>query len=218
MASNTTKPSKSEKRRQREYERRRDSFETEYVRTKYPKVYDEAVEFYNNLREEYPEKHDLRKTNEFKQWKSMQKKRKQEITGTPEPPPKTDNKHDLRKTNEFKQWKSMQEKRKQEITGTPEPPPKTDNMVLRIPLWNTSTLTSVQSLQTVSMEVLGEGTIYPSLQEEISSELIEEVLNELRQDPDLKDMFEMVETEFEQIGAEIEITEDNRLENELLQW
>ena len=65
---------------------------------------------------------------------------------------------------------------------------------------------------------IGGGTIYPSLQEEISSELIEEVLNELRQDPDLKDMFEMVETEFEQIGAEIEITEDNRLENELLQW
>ena len=182
MALNIAPLNKSEKRRQRDYGRRRDSFETEYVRTKYPKVYDEAAEFYNNLREEYPEKHDLRKTNEFKQWKSMQKKRKQEIT------------------------------------GTPEPPPKTDNMALRIPLWNTNTLTSVQLLQTVSMEVLGEGTIYPSLQEEISSELIEEVLNELRQDPDLKDMFEMVETEFEQIGAEIEITEDNRLENELLQW
>ena len=110
------------------------------------------------------------------------------------------------------------ETKKKEPTGTPEPPPKPDNMELRIPLFEKTTLTSAQSLQTVSEEVLGEGTIYPSLQEEISSELIEEVLNELRQDPDLKDMFEIVETEFEQIGAEIEITEDNRLENELLQW
>ena len=151
----------------------------EYVKTKYPKIYDEAVEFYNNLRKNYPEKHDLRKTNEFKQWKSKQEK--------------------------------------QETTGTPEPP-KPDNMELRIPLWNASTLASVQSLETVSEEVLGEGTIYPSLQEEISSELIEEILNDLRQDPDFKDMFEMIETEFEQIGAETEINEDNRLENELLQY
>ena len=179
MAANTAKLCKKDKRRQRDYGRRRDSFEMAYVKTKYPKIYDEATEFYNELRELYPTKCDLRKTDQFKVWKSKQE----------------------------------QEKGKQD---TPEPPPPADNMALKIPLFDTATLTSAQSLQTISEEVLGEGTIYPSLQEEIPGELIEEVLAELRQDPDLKDLFSTVEEDFEKLGAEIEIPEDTRLEDELI--
>ena len=65
---------------------------------------------------------------------------------------------------------------------------------------------------------MGEGQIYPSLQDGIPSELLEQLLKEMREDPDLKDIFSMVETEFEQLGAEIEINEDNRLEDELSTW
>ena len=173
MIPNTTTSSKKEKRRERDYGRRKDSFGMEYVRTKYPKIYGEALEFYEKIRKGYPTKHDLRKTTEFRQWK-----REEEQPLEPQAP----------KT------------------------PPADNLQLRVPLWDTSTLTSAQNLETVAQEVLGEGTIYPSLQDEIPSELIEEVLTELREDPDLKDIFE---TDFEQLGAGIVINEDNRLEDEL---
>ena len=126
MALNITPLSRSEKRRERDYERRKDSFGMEYVQTKYPKIYDETVDFYNNLRKEYPQKYDLWKTEEFKQWKRKQGKGGQQTTGT---------------------------------TDTPKPqvpkPPPSDGMQLRIPLWDTATLTSAQSLETVTMESIG---------------------------------------------------------------
>ena len=175
MIANTTTQSKKEKRRERDNGRRKDSFGMEYVRTKYPKIYGEALEFYEKIRKEYPRKYDLRKTIEFSQWKREQEKEQPLEPQAPKTPP-------------------------------------ADNLQLSVPLWDTSTLTSAQNLETVAQEVLGEGTIYPSLQDEISSELIEEVLTELREDPDLKDIFE---TDFEQLGAGIGINEDNRLEDEL---
>ena len=171
----SSQASKGEKRKAREYEKRKDSFTTEYVRIKYPHIYAESVKYYDKLRVFYPEKHDLRKTEQFKRWKRD--------TG----PHQAENSIKL-------------------------------NMELRIPLWDTTTLESVRDIHTVTEEVLGEG-IYPSLLEEVSPECVEQIIDELRQDPDLKDIFTAVESEFDQgldVGAEIEIDEDTRLENELL--
>ena len=56
-------------RRCKRYERRQAGFVQEYVETKYKAINDEAMEFYKSLNVSYPEKYDLRKTNEFKKWK-----------------------------------------------------------------------------------------------------------------------------------------------------
>ena len=90
-------------------------------------------------------------------------------------------------------------------------------MEFKIPLMKSPTVTT-QTLQTVTEEILQESTaIYPSLQKEIDPEVIERIINELRQDPDLKDMVTAVEEqiEVEQIGMDIDISIDDRLENEL---
>ena len=181
MALNITPPSKKEKRKDRDRGRRVNTFGMEYVQTKYPKIYNETMEFHDKLRELYPEKYDLRKTVEFKHFKLQQEKEGQQ-------------------------------------PQTLKPPAMVDNLQLRIPLWDKATLSSTQSLETVAEEVLGEGTIYPSLQDEIPNELIEKILEELREDPDLKDIFNIVEADFEQLGADIDIDEDIRLENELVSW
>ena len=74
-----------------------------------------------------------------------------------------------------------------------------------------------ETLQTVTDEVLQEGALEPSLHEEISPEVIEKIMAELRQDPGLKDIMTSVEEqlELEQVGLEIDISVDDRLEAEL---
>ena len=49
---------------------RQDLLISEYVQYKYFDVYSEAAEFYNTLNAQYPTKYDLRKTDEYKWWKS----------------------------------------------------------------------------------------------------------------------------------------------------
>ena len=103
-------------------------------------------------------------------------------------------------------------------------------MQLNIPLLEPSVIT--QTLHLVTQEtlqeegnplqvaaeeiVLTEGTLYPSLVDEIPSEVIERIIDQLRQDPGLKNIMDDIEqnTEFEQLGMDLELPED-RLENEL---
>ena len=79
---------------------------------------------------------------------------------------------------------------------------------------------TTETLQIVTEEILEEDTIQPSLHEELAPELIEKIIEELRTEPDLKDIFTYVEQqiEFEQLGMDIDIPEDNALEIELEQW
>ena len=102
-------------------------------------------------------------------------------------------------------------------------------MQLRIPLLEPSVVT--QTLQIVTEETLQENslqvaaeevvqettTLYPSLHEEIPSEVIDRIIRELREDPELRNIMTDLEQdlEFEQIGMDVDIPEDARLENEL---
>ena len=73
-------------------------------------------------------------------------------------------------------------------------------------------------LQVGAEEVVQESTtIYPSLDEEISDEILERIVRELREDPELRSIMTDIEKdiEFEQLGMDIEMPEDDRLENEL---
>ena len=90
-------------------------------------------------------------------------------------------------------------------------------MQLRIPLLDPPTVTT-QTLQVVTEEILQESTtLYPSLHEEIAPEDIERIISELRQDPDLQTIMTGIEQdlEFQQLGSDIDIPEDMRLENEI---
>ena len=107
--------------------------------------------------------------------------------------------------------------------SNPEPP-YVDNMQLRIPLLKSSAkrpTVTTKTLQTVTEEVLQEGAAFePSLCEEIDPEVLEKIVNELRVDPDLQNIFTNIEqqVEFEQLGMDIDIPEDNMLEKELENW
>ena len=116
---------------------------------------------------------------------------------------------------------------------TENPPPESPHqlkgkvMVLNIPLMSppaeTQEVPSVitETLQIVTDEVLQEYTvdgIEPSLHEEVSPEIVEKIMEELRQDPGLKDIMTTIEEqiELEQVGLDINIPdEDDRLEIEL---
>ena len=101
----------------------------------------------------------------------------------------------------------------------------TDNMQLRIPLFQRKSPTNhpavtVRTLQTVTEEVLEEGTLYPSLYEELSPDLLDKIISELRAEPDLQSILTSIEQEleFEQLGMDIDIPEHDLLENELENW
>ena len=106
-----------------------------------------------------------------------------------------------------------------------EPHVYRDNLQLRIPLIQYQpqtprpTVTS-ETLYTVTEEILEENTIQPTIFEELAPGMLDQIINELRQEPDLRDIFTDIEQqfEFEQLGMDIDISEDNTLENELDQW
>ena len=102
-------------------------------------------------------------------------------------------------------------------------------MQLRIPLLKPSVVT--ETLHIVTEETIQENplqvaveeiaqestTLHPSLQEEIPQDVIERIMSELREDPELRSIMTDIEQdlEFKQIGMEIDIQEDDQLENEL---
>ena len=103
-------------------------------------------------------------------------------------------------------------------------------MELKIPLIDPAVITETLSIQTEeiiqenTLEVASEGiiqeetpTLYPSLTEEIPQEIVDKIINELREDPELKTIMTGLEEEFEfeQIGMELDISDDDRLEIEL---
>ena len=80
--------------------------------------------------------------------------------------------------------------------------------------------TPVESNETVIDEVIQQSSdiLYPSLTEEISPEIMDKIITELREDPELKDIVVGIEQqiEVEEIGLEIDIPElDDPLQDEL---
>ena len=70
MATSYSNTYKNEKRNQSKVLKRQALFISEYVQTKYEGIYTEAASMYNKINKEHPRKPDLRKTLEFRLWKS----------------------------------------------------------------------------------------------------------------------------------------------------
>ena len=116
-----------------------------------------------------------------------------------------------------------------------------DNLELRIPIHRYRTVKPVNSINTqtisiVTEEVIQESaqesaqeqsitvqipqveTLEPTLIEELSPDSVEEIINLLRKDPDLNNMFNNINEQLDFEETDIDITEYSLLEQELENW
>ena len=234
-----------EQRRQNRSKVRQALLVNDYIYHKYFNVYQEAAQFYNEVNHKYPTKYDLRRTDEFKAWKMAVTGQAVRIrTKLPKPShlniemtncinPESSftviydegqvsnpgqNEQPASPGSEQNEQPASPESEQNEQPASPGEQMKGEKiMQLRIPLLEPPTVTT-QTLQVVTEEILQESTtLYPSLHEEIAPEVLERIISELRQDPDLQTIMTGIEQdlEFQQLDMDIDITEDTRLENEL---
>ena len=182
-------------------------FVADYVKCKYKTIYDEAIQYYTMLRQKNPNKIDLKRTEEYRLWAKHQVQQ--------DPGKKDNDEHPRQKDHgEHPQQKDNDEHPEQKDHGEPC---FNDNLQLQIPLLNcvstqkkpTATV-ETQTLETLTEEILGED-IVPSLEEELPDKLIKEIIDELKQYPELQSIF----TDVEEFDMDIDISDDDRLEAEL---
>ena len=163
-------------RRCKKFEKRQALFVQEYVEEKYRAIYDEVMEFYNALNGLYPTKYDLRKTNEFRKWKKAisgpSAKKSQDNSG-----PSSTNSQD----NSGPSATNSQDNPELIATNSQDNsgPSATNNQDSQDNPESTATTSQV------SVEVL------PPLQ--VTDQCITQILQELREDPDLNTIFNEIE-------------------------
>ena len=111
---------------------------------------------------------------------------------------------------------------------SPKPSVYNDSMQLRIPLLQYEPKTprkspptvTTETLEIITEKTLDESAIEPSILEELTPERISQIINELRQDDEIQNIFTEIEQQiqFEQLGMDIDIPQYDMLENELLLW
>ena len=209
----------------------------EYVRTKYVDVYKEACAFYNYLNSMYPTKPDLRKTDEFKALvKGYTFVARNEETVVTEPIQVYRPISELGVQN-FTVHRHMLTEQPQtteqpQITEQPQTSEKT--MQLRIPLISPDLITqtieentlntprneSVSSTDENILTMTCSQTV-PATDDNndlVSEEVYQQILRELRQDPDLAQLMNDIELNTDEGDEDIDIDlplEDDRLEQEL---
>ena len=248
MVDNQLNVYKKEKRRENRTKVREALFIREYVFYKYFNVHEEAAQMYNHLNKLYPNKPDLRRCKQFKEWS-------QHVVGKNSKP----RMYPLRSYQNIPvstcvdpnasfvvRSESPQPERPSVIDGKTmelripllrppdktQKPPATETLetdkIQKPPATETLETDKIQkppateTLETLTEEVVQEGSIdsiQPSLYEEISPEIIDKIIAELRGDSGLKDIVTAVEEEIEleEIGMDIDIDVeiDDRLETEL---
>ena len=225
-------------RRQHTQEAREGLFIKEYIRHKYPDVYDEAGSFYNYINKTYPTKKDLQKTDEFKAMtmgyafvaKSGDKVLKKPCQVYRAISDLSGQSYTL---TCFKTPETATET-PQSTTETPKKVQKT--MELKIPLLPTEVITRTETVQenpstartetvqenpsTARTETVQENPLTAAydhsmhedtLNEEISQETYEAIIAELRQDPDLHKIMDDIEVDMD---LDLMLEED-RFEQEL---
>ena len=236
MAASQTDVYKNTKREIAKSLSRQGMFISEYVQFKYKDLYREAGMMYNELNKQYPHKPDLRKTKEFRHWKNEMAKANGE---RPSYIPR-EKKYKYKRTA---YWDIALE----DSESTPEAPSRTSDktMCLNIPLLDASNYKpSRQTIieegdqsanqeddqsanqeddQTADIDQV----MAPSILDGIATETIQRIIQELRTDPNLRDIMEDIDQEIsttqdveeEIIGLEVDLPElYDRLEEELDLW
>ena len=247
-----------------------DQLMIDYVRHKYAAIYEEAVRVCKHIVKKYPEKNDLRKTQEHKIWLSNDSTtihpifnsispstsalpESQTLTiiarpllpttianpqttttilpnpepSSPEPqipePPIPELSIPEPPIPELSIPKQLNPE--PPSPKTPIPPKSkgkisyTDNMQLIIPLLKSPVKQSgviTETLEIITEEII-QGDEHQVL-EQLDPQTMEQLVSELRADPDLKDIFADIEQQLELEGLDIDIDMDTRLEDELENW
>ena len=218
-------------RKSRHDQKRQNSLITDYIQHKYSNVYTEAFHFYERLNNQYPKKIDLRKTEEYRVWKTSVSDTSTQ-SQVQEPPNPVSIESSPTTVETQPPTKPIAQSQVQEppnpvsIESSPttvetQSPTKSiyeDNLQLRIPIDRYRSLKHTQSTTTQTLTIVDEGfTLQPMLFDEPPSDLIDQIIEELRQDPDLTnildDFSELVNSEGMDIN--IEIPEYTLLEKEL---
>ena len=185
---------KKAKRRQSRVKTRESLFIADYLEMKYNDVYTEVAKVYNSLNKKYPQKPDLRRTPEFRAFKN-----------------KTKPKYNRSLYEGIRLTKPLQPL----------------SMQLEIPLLPSpkcikqSTHKDEQTMD----EIIQEGdqqqqqdvsNIAPSLMENLSPEVVDKIIEDLRNDPNMHELMSDVEKQIEEELLEIDIPEiPDLLEEEL---
>ena len=272
MAEYTTNEYKNEKRRQSRSLIREGMFISDFVNTKYNSIYQEAAVLYNEINQINPRKPDLRRTNEYRQWKNniasehntplipvpRQKKRQfvhvthrnipisttshptsicvvlpvvesppsdNQIPPQPESPraeiPLPDNETPPQSESPRAEIPLSDDQTSPQSSENPAPDSRISGMTmqLKIPLIRCPSIPKTtqdpkEILGTAYVEtILDEGnqseTLNPSLLDEVPPEVVEKIISDLQQDPNLKDMMADIENQMnieeELVGLNIDI-------------
>ena len=222
---------------------RQGMFISEYMQFKYKDVYKEAGMMYNELNNQYPCKPDLRKTKEFRDWKNALAKAGGESPSYIPKGKKYQYKRtaywnialdDVQTTPEAPSHTS--DKISETTPETPETHTSNKVMCLNIPLLDASTYRPSQQT------VLEEGDqpanqedhqtdidqdMTPAILDGIPDETIQRIIQELRADPDLRDIMDDIDQEIhtsedveeEIIGLEVDLPElYDPLQEESIFW
>ena len=244
MAVSRTKEYKEGKKLEYKYTIREGTFVADYIKTKYPAMYEEAATFYNSINKLHPTKPNLRKTMEYRMWKNeMAQANNQPLQPIPR------QRDRFIKPTEYRNITT-------EINNTGETPtsPNQTNQLagdkqftLEIPLMTQSETVITQANQgeqpeihemeegqqpethdiqegeQPQMHVSEEGAplenIDPSLMDVVPPDVVEKIIADLQRDPSLKQIMDDLENEYvheEIMGLEIDIPDlQDPLEDEL---
>ena len=232
---------KRQQRHNRETNARKDQFISDYVRHKHYNIYSQAEEFYHTLKAIYTNKHDLKKTVEYITWKrqtSIDIKYKDNMvlkiplfdqaskTTINSETVETGSSEDDHHLQEFvEQTANMIDSEVREINTDEDDHHLQEFVEQTANIIDSEVREIIDEINTgeTLLETLDEGyvaaveittseeDIVPTIHEEIPTELLQEIINDLKTDPYLKDML----TDFETLGMDIDIDHRHTLEDEL---
>ena len=176
----------------------------------------------------------LKRAEEYNVWKSNNlQQAPQSVPSSPEPAEQSqdvysDSSQAVSSSPEpAEQSQDVYSDSSQPVPSSPEPAEQTqngynDNLQLRIPLINPTTIqqnptVTTETLQIITEETLDSNVFEPSLVNQISNDTIDQIIQELRAETELQDIVKIIEEqiEFEELGMDLEIFEQDLLEKEL---
>ena len=224
---------KNAARRQYRQDAREALFIQAYIKEKYPEVYEEAGTFYNHINKRYPQKRDLRKTEEFNALKLgftfVVKEQNKPLAQVYQPiylaegnytvvahmPPGTATEEPEQPATE--QAATQEPEQVATEQSALEQPKQTKIFELKIPLMSAGLSTKTQGIQENPLAAACRETLHETdesiLADEIPQAVYESILADLQGDPYLSDIMNDIELEFD---MEVDLPlEDDRLEQEL---
>ena len=179
----------------------------DYVKHKYKSIYNEAIQYFSMLRQQNPVKLNLKKTQQYRDWVKQQGDHGAH-NEQPQQVPEYGFYDNLRLKITLMDGDNIKEKSENPASETLEE--KSKNPASET-LEEKSKNPASETLEMLVEECIGEGNIQPSLEEVLPFDLIDEIMEELKRDPELENIFEELD-----ICMDIEIDDDIRLEKELL--